>query len=446
MSASKQAPIEILMHPFNRFFKTSASGGLVLLACTAIAMVWANSPWSASYSQFREVPLSLGFADQTLSLSLKHWVNDGVMAVFFFVVGLEIKRELLVGELSTARKALLPIVAAIGGMLAPAALYLVFNSGTPHAAGWGVPITTDIAFALGILSLFGRRVPVSLKVFLTAVAIADDMSAVLVIALFYTANLSLSQLGLGLALLALMAAANALGVRKPLVYLLLGVGAWLLFFHSGVHATVSGVIAAMAIPARSKSSSKDFLTRCCSILEEYQALLSADRGSMLESKRQPILLQTLRETCRDAETPLQSIEAVLHPWVAFLVMPLFALVNAGVALPADMAQALAQPVNLGILCGLMLGKPLGVCLAAAVMMSTGLAPRPEGVTWRHMLGAGCLAGIGFTMSIFIAELAFSDQAVKDSAKIGILGGSFVSAVLGWLVLRGAPEIDSQVES
>ena len=445
MRAAIRAPIEILLTPFNRFFETSASGGLMLLACTAIAMVWANSAWGESYEALRELHLHVGYADKMLSLSLMHWVNDGVMAVFFFVVGLEIKRELLVGELSTARKALLPIIAAAGGMLAPAAFYLFFNWGGPYTVGWGVPIATDIAFALGILSLLGRRVPVSLKIFLTAVAIADDMGAVLIIALFYTSQLSLVHLSGGLALLALMAVANAMGVRKALPYLLIGCGAWLLFYYSGVHATVSGVIAAMTIPARPKKGSADFIAKSRSILDEFQKVQEAGGRGMLESKRQPQLLLTLHEACRDAETPLQRLDALLHPWVAFLIMPAFALVNAGVLLPPDMAQAIVQPVNLGIMCGLVLGKPLGVTLTAASLTATGLAPKLAGVTWRHLLGAGCLAGIGFTMSIFITELAFGEPAIKDSAKLGILCGSLVSAVLGWLVLRGMPEISSHAE-
>ena len=436
MSVAKRAPIEYLITPFNRFFHTSASGGLVLLACTAIAMLWANSALGDSYTAFRELHLRVGVGASTLDLSLVHWVNDGVMAVFFFVVGLEIKRELLVGELSTPRKALLPIIAAAGGMLVPAVLYLHFNQDGPLAAGWGVPIATDIAFALGILSLLGDRVPVSLKIFLTAVAIADDMGAVLIIALFYTSQLSLAHLGAGLALLGLMALANALGVRRTLPYLLLGCGAWLLFYFSGVHATVSGVIAAMTIPARPRRGAEDFVAKSRGILKEFERAREEGARGMLESKRQPQLLLTLREACRDAETPLQRLDALLHPWVAFAIMPLFALVNAGVLLPADMAQAIAQPVNLGIVCGLVLGKPLGVTLSSLALTVSGLAPKLAGVNWRHLLGAGCLAGIGFTMSIFITELAFSDAAVKESAKLGILSGSLVSALLGWGVLRG----------
>lgn len=435
MRIRRTPPIEIILTPFNRFFAMSAAGGLVLLACTAAAMFWANSAWGDSYERFRELHLRVGLDGHGLDLSLAHWVNDGLMAVFFFVVGLEIKRELLVGELSTARKAILPILAAAGGMAAPAVFYALFNQGGPHMAGWGIPIATDIAFALGILSLLGDRAPVSLKVFLTAVAIADDMGAVLIIALFYTSQLSLAALGAGAGLLALMAAANASGIRKPLPYLLLGLAAWGFFLSSGVHATVAGVLAAMTIPARPRAGGEDFLRKSRDILNEFERVRGEGARCMLESRRQPRLLLTLREACRDAETPLQRLDAMLHPWVAFAIMPVFALVNAGVLLPADMAAAIAQPVNLGIVCGLVLGKPLGVTLTAWGLTASGIAPRLAGVGWRHLLGAGCLAGIGFTMSIFITELAFSDPAVKDSAKLGILSASLVSALAGWAVLR-----------
>lgn len=437
MSTTRKAPIEILLSPFTRFFHTSASGGIVLLVCTAVAMAWANSPWALQYEHFRETSLSVGFDAQMLSLPLSHWVNDGLMAIFFFVVGLEIKRELLVGELSTPRKALLPIAAAAGGMLAPAALYLYFNSGGPLSGGWGIPIATDIAFALGILSLLGDRVPVSLKIFLTAVAIADDMGAVLIIALFYTSQLSYWNLGAGLGVLLLMALANVMGVRKPLAYLLLAIVAWFFFFHSGVHATVCGVLAAMTIPARPRSGGMDFIARAKGILQEFQEARDEDGLGMLESKRQPLLLMTLREACRDAETPLQRLDAMLHPWVAFGIMPIFALVNAGVLLPQNMLAAVAQPLNLGIMLGLVLGKPFGIVLTATALTLVGLVPKLKAVTWRHMIGVGCLAGIGFTMSIFITELAFTDLVSKDTAKLGILCGSLVSAILGWLVLRGA---------
>jgi len=263
------------------------------------------------------------------------------------------------------------------------------------------------------------------------------MGAVLIIALFYTSELSYWNLGAGLGVLSLLALANILGVRKPLVYLVLAIVAWVFFFHSGVHATVCGVLAAMTIPSRPRSGGVDFIARAKEILKEFQKARDEDGLGMLESKRQPLLLMTLREACRDAETPLQRLDAMLHPWVAFGIMPIFALVNAGVLLPQDMLSAIAQPLNLGIMLGLVLGKPIGVVLTSTMLVGLGLVPKLHAVTWRHMIGVGCLAGIGFTMSIFITELAFTDLASKDSAKLGILCGSLVSAITGWLILRSA---------
>jgi Na+:H+ antiporter, NhaA family len=437
MHAAKQAPIERILSPFNRFFKTSAAGGLLLLACTAAAMVWANSPYGDSYARLRDVHLSLGAGGAVLELSLLHWINDGLMAVFFFVVGLEIKREILAGELSSARKALLPIAAAVGGMAVPAAIYLAFVWGTGNERGWGIPMATDIAFTLGVLSLLGQRIPASLKVFLTALAIADDIGAVLVIAVFYGGQLNLPVLGLGLAILAGMAGANALGVRRALVYFLMGAAAWLCFYHSGVHATVAGVLAAMTIPARPRMGVAEMLSRSRSLLDE---LKNEDKGrGMLASDRLHKIVLTLRGACRDAETPLQRLDSLLHPWVAFLIMPVFALANGGVALSGDFLSVLASPLSLGVGAGLLLGKPVGVCLATMAMIRLGLGPKLPGVTARHLLGAGCLAGIGFTMSIFVAGLAFPGAEQTDLAKLGILTGSLLSALAGYAVLRGLPE-------
>lgn len=439
MPLAKPAPIEVLLSPFNRFFRTSAAGGLVLVACTAAAMIWANSPFGASYERFREIHFSVGAGGATLSLSFLHWVNDGLMAVFFFVVGLEIKREILVGELSSTRKAMLPLAAAFGGMCVPAIIYLGFNWGESAVRGWGIPIATDIAFTLGVLSLLGRRVPQSLKVFLTALAIADDIGAVLVIALFYGAQINWLSLGLGLVVLAAMAGANALGVRRVLVFLLMGTAAWLFFFSSGIHATVAGVLAAMTIPARPRYDLDVFFRHARGVLDESQIIREKGGRGMLDSLRQHKLLLSLRESCRDAETPLQRLDALLHPWVAFGIMPLFALVNGGVVLSGDLWQALTHNLSLGVMLGLALGKPIGVCLATLGMIRSGLALELQGVTLRHLLGAGCLAGIGFTMSIFVAGLAFGGAEETKLAKVAILIGSLVSAIVGWFVLRGLPE-------
>lgn len=437
MATAKPAPIERILSPFNRFFKTSAAGGLLLLACTALAMAWANSPYAGSYFRLRELHISIGAGGSELDLSLLHWINDGLMAVFFFVVGLEIKREILAGELSSARKALLPIAAAVGGMVAPAGVYLLFTAGTGLERGWGIPMATDIAFTLGVLSLLGRRIPASLKVFLTALAIADDIGAVLVIALFYGGSLNLYALGLGVAVLAGMALANALGVRRTVVFFTLGTIAWLCFYNSGVHATVAGVLAAMTIPARPRVGVAEMLGKSRRLLDDLQ---NENKGrGMLASDRLHKIVLTLRGACRDAETPLQRLDSLLHPWVAFFIMPVFALANGGVTLSGDVLSVLANPLSLGVGLGLLLGKPLGVCLMTLGMIRLGIAPKLPGVNARHIVGAGCLAGIGFTMSIFVAALAFPGGAEADLSKLGILVGSLLSAFIGWAVLRGLPE-------
>jgi NhaA family Na+:H+ antiporter len=436
MRTRLREPIDFVLYPFQQFFQTSASGGLLLLAATALALAWANSPWAASYHALWSTPVSVGLGSLTLSKPLLLWINDGVMAVFFFVVGLEIKREILVGELSSPRQALLPIAAALGGMCLPAAIFLAFNHGTPQAQGWGIPMATDIAFALGVLSLLGRRAPTSLKIFLTAVAIVDDIGAVLVIALFYTGSIDWTFLGLGFLLLGCMAGANALGLRHSLTYLLLGSALWLAFLKSGVHATVAGVLAAAAIPARPRQGGAEFLSQARNLLDEFQQAHEMGRGMLRNTQRHKLLL-ALRTACREAETPLQRLEALLHPWMALGVMPLFALANAGVDLSGD--PGLARPLGLGLMAGLLLGKPLGVALAALVLTRLKLSAPLEGVTARHLWGAGCLAGIGFTMSIFISGLAFEDPATEAMAKIAVLAASLLAGVLGWIVLRGAPE-------
>ncbi|MES9996904.1 Na+/H+ antiporter NhaA [Desulfovibrio aminophilus] len=433
-----RAPIDTILSPFQRFFHTSASSGLLLVTATIAALIWANSPWAGGYHALWAMPLSVGLGGAGLAKPLLLWINDGIMAMFFFVVGLEIKREFLAGELASPRQALLPIASAVGGMLVPAALFWACTQGSPHADGWGVPMATDIAFALGVLSLLGSRVPATLKIFLAAVAIVDDIGAVLVIALFYTGSIHWTFLGLSLLLLLCMAGANALGVRASGVYLVLGCALWLAFLKSGVHATVAGVLAAMAIPARPRLGGGAYIGRVRDLLEDFRRAHRTGHGMLANPRRHKILLD-LRRAGRDAETPLQRLEARLHPWMALAVMPLFALANAGVDLSGDMSRALTQPLSLGILAGLLLGKPLGVALTALALTRMGLAAAPAGTTARHFLGAGCLAGIGFTMSIFIAGLAFDDPGAEALAKTAVLAASLAAGLLGWLVLRGLPE-------
>ncbi|HEX2035187.1 MAG TPA: Na+/H+ antiporter NhaA [Chloroflexota bacterium] len=428
------------MRPFRKFAHQEASGGVLLLLCTVLALVWANSPWADGYAALWHTPVTVGVGGFELSEDLLHWINDGLMAVFFFVVGLEIKRELLVGELASPRRAALPIAAAVGGMLVPAALYALLNAGTEGARGWGVPMATDIAFALGVLALLGSRVPVALKVFVTALAVVDDIGAVLVIALFYTPSLVWPALMWAAACLAGLVALNRLGVRRPLPYGLLGVALWLATFQSGIHATVAGVLLAITIPARSRIDAGSFAARGQALLDVFRgASPAASPGApavAVVGEEQLAAVGALEEACEQVQTPLQRLEHSLHPWVAFGIMPVFALANAGVALGAQAGgEALTHHVTLGVLLGLVLGKQLGVTLFTWLAVRTGLAALPSGVTWRHIYGGGWLAGIGFTMSLFITGLAFDDPATAARAKVGILVASLIAGVGGWLLLR-----------
>jgi Na+:H+ antiporter, NhaA family len=439
---SRQPPIEQLLLPFQNFVKAEASSGILLILCTVIALVWANSPWAGIYTGLWQNKLTVGLGSFTLSKSLLLWINDGLMTVFFFVVGLEIKREILVGELASTRQAMLPITAALGGMIFPALLFVGFNAGQPSAPGWGIPMATDIAFALGILSLLGKRVPLSLKVFLTAVAIVDDIGAVLVIAVFYTAEIAWLNLVIGTGFLAVLIIANRVGVRQPLIYALLGIGLWLAFLKSGVHTTVAGVLLAMTIPSRTRINANEFLVRGRFFLDEFERSGAAGK-SILTNKEQRAAVQALETACQQVEAPLQRLEHTLHPWVAYAIMPLFALANAGVSLGGNLAGALAEPAALGIIAGLVVGKQVGITLAVWLLAKSRIGARPTGVTWRHIYGASWLAGIGFTMSLFIASLAFGDTPLLATAKVGILAASLIAAVIGWLILRGAqPEAEN----
>ncbi len=431
----RRSLVEQALAPFWRFSRIEASGGLLLIACTLAALIWANSPWAGSYFALWDRHLTVGLGGMVLSKSLLHWINDGLMAIFFFMVGLEIKREILVGELASPGQAALPVVAAVGGMVAPALIFTVFNYGQVSQAGWGIPMATDIAFALGILSLLGDRVPVSLKVFLAAVAIVDDIGAVLVIALFYGGEIALPFLFLGFGMFLVMLALNAMGARHPLTYLLLGAVLWLAFLKSGVHATVAGVLAAMTIPARTRIASNAFVARARQLLDCFEAAMVPGR-TILTNRDQLAALGDLEDACHKATAPLQRIEHGLHPWVAYGIMPLFALANAGVPFTGQAAKALAEPVSVGIFLGLFAGKQAGIFLACWGMFRLGLADIPRGLKLIHYYGAACLAGIGFTMSIFIASLAFGDMADLDAkAKIAVLATSALAGAVGFAVLR-----------
>jgi Na+:H+ antiporter, NhaA family len=422
------------------FVHDEAFGGILLLVCALAALLWANSAWSETYEAVWSTELTLGTVQYHLTESLRHWVNDGLMAIFFFVVGLEIKRELLVGELASPRQAALPALAALGGVLVPAGIYLLLTRETPGAPGWGIPMATDIAFALGVLAVLGDRIPLGLKVFLTALAIVDDIAAVAVIAVFYTAQVHWEGLGLGGAILLALIVTNRLGIRRPAVYALLGIALWAAVFESGVHATVAGVLLALTIPANTRLDPRAFLARSRATLAAFDRAGADDAtgASILTNGERQEALAELEDIVEGAGAPLHRMEHVLHPWVAFAIVPLFALANAGVRLEGDLGAVLSNRVTLGVILGLVLGKQLGVTLAAWLAVRSGVTALPAGVGWRHIYGAGWLAGIGFTMSLFVADLAFAGPAAAGlltAAKLGILGASLIAGVGGWLILR-----------
>ena len=431
-----QTPISQLMRPVQRFMHEEASSGIVLFVAAVVALAWANSPWSDAYKDLFEMHVSIGFGSWALDETLHHWIDDGLMAVFFFVVGLEIKRAIVVGELRSVRRAALPIFAALGGMIVPALIYVAFNAGGEGSRGWGIPMATDIAFSLGVLSLLRTRAPLPLKIFLTAFAIIDDLGAVIVIAVFYTGDIVWGNLGIGAVFLAALVLVGRLGIRHPLVYALFGVAVWLAFLHSGVHATVAGVLVAATIPIRVRVAPSGFLARSRDLLLVFER--SGEYGNEDEtSSEQKAILKEMEDTAQEMQSPLQRFETALHPWVAFVIMPLFALSNAGVRIEGDFLAALTHPVALGIILGLLVGKQVGVTAFSLVVVRLGLAELPSGVTWSQFYGVAILGGIGFTMSLFIANLAFTSDLLNTEAKMGILLGSAIAGVMGYLVLLRA---------
>jgi NhaA family Na+:H+ antiporter len=429
---------------FRQFTRLQASGGIILLAATLLALVWANTAFAAGYFSLWETRLSITLADFLLSEDFLHWINDGLMVVFFFVVGLEIKREVLVGELASPKRAALPVMAAVGGMVLPALFYAAFNAGGDGAAGWGVPVATDIAFTLGLLTVLGRRVPTSLKVFFTALAIADDLGAVLVIAIFYSGEIQLAALAVGGGLLLVLILMNRLSVRNPLPYALFGIGLWLAFLESGVHPTIAGILLAMTIPARTYVRASAFTAQCTATLGGLGRDEPADEEGAAVG-RQQAAAQTLEAIAERLQSPLQRLERTLTPWTTYLIIPLFALANAGVALSGDIGATLVNPISLGIILGLVLGKSLGITLFSWLAVRLGIAEMPTGVGWRRLFGASWLAGIGFTMSLYIASSAFDDPALLDTAKVGILVASLLAAVIGIFFLTSAGSIEKKIE-
>lgn len=436
-SVARRPLIDHITTPLTRMMQAGPAGGLVLLVCAAIAVIWANSPWAHIYHALWETQISIGVGASGTSLTLHGAVNDGLMAVFFFLVGLEIKREVLVGELATIRQAALPVAAAFGGMVVPALLFVALNATTHGTRGWGVPMATDIAFALGVLALLGDRVPSSLRVFLSALAIADDLGAVLVIALFYTATISWVALAAAAGLLSLSIIANAAGVRATWAYALIGLALWVAVLLSGVHATVAGVLLALTIPSRTRIDEGAFLSGARDALADFHDA-HAPEMSVLSSRAHQVALQQLNTLADHAQAPLVRLEQALHAPVTFGIMPLFALANAGVSLHGS-GHLLSSPVALGVIAGLFLGKPIGISLAAWAAVRSGLATVPADVTRRMLFGVAWLGGIGFTMSLFIAGLAFgASPELLTAAKLGTFTASILAGIAGWLVLRRAP--------
>ena len=429
---------ERFVQPIASFVNTEASGAILLLAATVVALAWANSPWDGSYADFWHAHLAVDFNLFRIDETLGHLVNDGLMAIFFFVVGLEIKREVVRGELASPRKAALPIAAALGGMVVPAIIYAAWNAGGDGAKGWAIPMATDIAFAMGVLALLGKRAPFSLKVFLLALAIVDDLGAILVIAVFYAESVSFEAGMWALILAATIFGAGRAGLRSTDIYVVLGIAFWIAVYKTGVHATIAGVVLAMLTPARAFYSQRAFESNAMDLLVSYRH--ARDRGDQEQAQQ---VLSEIEELSRDTEAPLDRLEHQLHPWVSYLIVPIFALANAGVSLSGGLiADAAGSPVTLGIVFGLVAGKPLGVVLACVLAVRLGLAELPSNTHLGHIIGIGLVAGIGFTVSLFITGLAFSEQTLADEARIGILAASFVAGVVGFVylwILPGEPE-------
>jgi NhaA family Na+:H+ antiporter len=415
------APIERITKPLTHFLHVEAAGGVVLFLTSGLALVLANSSLSDAYLEIWKTPFSIGFGPMTHSL--QHWISDALMVIFFFVIGLEVKREIVLGELREARKAILPIFAAVGGMVVPAGLYLALQWGEPGVRGWGIPMATDIAFVVGCMAVLGSRVPAGLRVLLLSIAIADDIGAILVIAVGYTDTIHWAPLFAGGGGIGLTYVMMRIGVRSVGLYVVVGAGIWLGFHESGVHATIAGVILGLLTPAN-RWVDRGQLQQTIGQAGEFL------HGDWDETSRRRALLQRIQNDAREALSPLERLEYQLHPWASFMIIPLFALANAGVPFQI---RDIGEPVAVATQVGLVLGKPLGIVMASWIAVRLGWAKLPEGVNWGILTGGSLLAGIGFTMALFIAGLALEGN-ILDSAKVGILGGSLVAGVMGMSLL------------
>ena len=421
---------KILVTPFQKFVKIESLSGILLFSATILALVWANSPFAHLYNSLWDYKLGIGTEDFALNKPLILWVNDGLMTIFFFLIGLEIKRELLIGELNSPRKAAFPFFAAIGGMVIPVGLFLLLNNNPETLDGWGIPMATDIAFSLAILNLLGKRVPISLKVFLTAFAIVDDLGAVLVIAIFYSSGIEWALLAYAAGLLVILFTLSYWRIYSKYLFALSGLVVWFLFLKAGIHPTIAGVLMALTIPIRQRIGVNVYTRKVSGILEGIK--FEEGRKGPVLSDNQIEQLDDLEDWTTLVQSPLQHLEHRLHNWVAYLVMPIFALANAGIAFSSDMH--LESALILNVIVGLFIGKGIGVSLFALGAVKLKLAVLPEGVNYKNIVGVALLAGVGFTMSIFISNLAFGESDFTDSAKVGILIGSLISGITGYLFL------------
>jgi Na+:H+ antiporter, NhaA family len=438
---------------FKRFLHHDMVGSGFLLIAAFAAVIIANSSWSEHYHNLWEFEVGVGFGeDGGFKKTLHHWVNDGLMCIFFFLVGLEIKRELLVGELHSVRKALLPAAAAVGGMIVPALLFMMINYGKEGSVGWGIPMATDIAFAAGCIALLKKWVPSSLMVFLVALAIVDDLGAVTIIALFYTEKIAFGPLIIGGSLIVLSFCLGQLGVRRTTPYVLIGILVWFAFLQSGIHATIAGVLLAFTIPSKARYHTHNFHTRVNELLNRFDHaeklwdedlnIVDNELKDLMINHQQQHLIREMTQECSWVESPLQRIEHNIEPVSVFVIMPIFAFANAGVHLELDhVGHMMTQPLTLGIILGLVVGKPLGIFLASYITVKLGIASLPDGVKWPQIIGVGLLAGIGFTMSLFVNELAFKSVEGEHAAeliasgKVGIFAASLIAAIAGLIVLR-----------
>ena len=417
--------------PVQKFIHTESISALVLLAMTLLALAWANSPWREQYHSLLETHLTLDAAIFSIDLSIEKWVNDGLMAIFFFVVGLEIKRELLHGQLSTLRRAALPVVAAAGGMVVPAAIYLALNPSGEAMRGWGIPMATDIAFALGVLALLGRRAPQELRVFLLGLAVVDDLGAIAVIAIAYTETIDFTTLAVAGALVTIMIASHRLGFGYAIVTAALSLMIWAAVLKTGIHATVAGVIIGAVMPSRPNYNKSEFGKEADALMAEYHTSIAAGDRDGAEA-----IIGELEELSQGTEAPLERLERLIHPWTSYVILPIFALVNAGIDFRgAEGEIRLDNAVLTGVIAGLLVGKVVGITLFPWLASKFGISELPPNVTWKHVIGVGFVAGIGFTVAIFIAGLAFENDGIVATAKLGILLASLASGLAGYLILR-----------